>query len=185
MSGWATLRSTQVYDSPHLQVLAERVATPTRPEGCDWTVVRRRAAAVIAPLTAEGRWLLIRQERVAVRTELWEFPAGQIETGEPEETAHRELREETGWELHPTGELVPLGLFFPSPGFTDEVSHLFLARGVVPSAAGAHYDPQEAITDYRAFSSAELRDLIATGEIRDANTLASFARLIARGLLPC
>ena len=44
--------------------------------------------------------------------------------------ARRELREETGYELAPGGELVSLGYFFTSPGFTDEHCYLFLARPV-------------------------------------------------------
>ena len=81
---------------------------------------------------------------------IWEFPAGQIDSAaEADEaairaTALRELREETGYELPPGGELIPMGYFFPSPGFTDEHSYLFLARGVVPSPLGPQYDENEA-----------------------------------------
>ena len=94
----------------------------------------------------------------------------------------RELREESGYELAPDGELIALGHFFPSAGFTDEHSHLLLARGVVPSPHGHAHDSAEAITECRAFTREEFRAMIASGEIRDANTLAAFARLVAMGL---
>jgi 8-oxo-dGTP pyrophosphatase MutT (NUDIX family) len=188
--GWKTCDSKRVFSTPHLQVYEEHVVTPTRPEGCAWNVVHRRAAAVVAPLTVAGEWLLVRQERIPVRRELWEFPAGQLDEEVAdfamglEATARRELREETGWELPASGELIALGMFWPSAGFTDEQSHLFLARGVEPSEHGAQPDAHEAIIDCRAFSSEALRGMIASGEIQDANTLATCARLAARGMFP-
>ena len=95
----------------------------------------------------------------------------------------RELEEEAGHELAAGGELISLGLFFPSSGFTDEHSHLVLARGVVPAAGGARPDEAEAITECRAFTAQELTEMVASGEVRDANTLAAFARMHALGLM--
>ena len=63
-------------------------------------VARRHTAAVVAPRTVDGRFILIRQERIAVRRVLWEFPAGQVDGEINEttiyETALRELGEEAG-----------------------------------------------------------------------------------------
>ncbi len=184
--GWATLAEEEKYSSPHLGVFAVKVRTPTRPEGCPWTTVHRKGAVVIAPITANGDLLLIRQERIPVRETLWECPAGQIEENAAHDettirdAALRELQEETGWEL--AGELIPLGLFFSSPGFTDEHAHLFLARPVVEGKSGPAHDENEAIVECRAFAPAEIRRMIAGNEIRDANTLAVYARLSAMGL---
>ena len=138
-------------------------------------------------MTPEGNFLLVHQERVPILATIWEFPAGQIDDPSIENaviaTAHRELREETGYELAPGGEITSLGHFFPSSGFTDEHSHLVLAKPVIPSPLGHSHDPGEAINECRAFSPAELRAMIASGEIRDANTLSAFARLVAMGFL--
>jgi ADP-ribose pyrophosphatase len=187
--GWETLENDLKFANPYAQVFLSRVRTPTRPNGVVWTVVHRKAAVVIAPTTPDGRLLLIRQERIPIRAEIWELPAGQID-GEAEHddtsiraTAVRELREETGYELGPDGELVPMGTLFSSPGFTDEHSHLFLARGVVPSPLGPRYDEGEAIAECRPFTVAELRRMIAENEIRDANTMSTFARLTVLGLI--
>jgi 8-oxo-dGTP pyrophosphatase MutT (NUDIX family) len=150
-------------------------------------VVHRKPAVVIAPVTSEGKFVLILQERIPIRAALWEMPAGQIdETLEPNEeavreVARRELREETGYELAPEGTLVSLGHYFSSPGFTDENGYFFLARPVRRSAAGRAHDPGESIIDCREFSADVLRQMIADNEIRDANTLSIWARLIARG----
>ena len=183
-SGWGIRQSEALCDTPHLRLDREFVATPSRPAGISWLVVHRRAAVVVAPRTPDGAYLLIRQERVAVRRELWEFPAGQIDgevnEGTIRETALRELGEETGRECR--GELTPLGYFFSSPGFTDECAHLFLATEIVPRAEGCAHDEHESILEVGKFSPRQWSDLIAQGEIVDANTLAVFARLQARGI---
>jgi ADP-ribose pyrophosphatase len=182
---WQILHSETLCDSPYLRVYREHVATPSRPDGVTWMVARRRTAAVVAPRTPDGRYLLIRQERVAVQRVLWEFPAGQVDGEVTEtairETARRELGEEAGVEA--PGELTALGPFFSSVGFTDECCHLFLARDVVPRAAGTDPDEHEAILEIGAFTVDELIRMVADAEIVDANTLALFARLHARGLL--
>ncbi|MGH8048073.1 MAG: NUDIX hydrolase [Chthoniobacterales bacterium] len=183
MSGWRELDREVLTETPFMSVVREHVATPSRPDGVAWTIVRRKKAAVVAPRTPDGKYLLVRQERVAVRRELWEFPAGQVD-GEVTpatilETAHRELGEEAGCRV--TGEMIPLGAFYPSAGFTDEESHLFLATSVAPRDEGHAHDEHEVILDCRAFSAEELRAMIASGEICDANTLCLFARLVALG----
>lgn len=185
-SGWQLLTSETVCDSPYLRVNRETVATPSRPDGVDWMVAHRAEAAVVAPRTPEGDFILVRQERVPIRRLLWEFPAGQVDGEATEaailETAHRELGEETG--MMTGDEFVPLGLFYPSAGFTTERSHLFLASNVVPRPEGVKHDQHEAITEARAFAPEELRRMIAEGEIIDANTLSAFARMVALGLFP-
>lgn len=187
--GWATLKADKQFENPYLQVFAAQIRTPTRPDGCNWTIVHRKGATVIVPMTAEGKFILVRQERVPIHETIWEFPAGQIDEAADQDAAMiratglRELREESGYELAEGGELRPLGHFFPSCGFTDEHSHLLLAHPVVAGAHGPELDANEAISEARAFSAEELRAMIASGEIRDANTLAAFARLVALGLL--
>lgn len=182
---WRVLDRTVLCQSDHLSVGREQIATPSRPQGIEWMVVRRRQAAVIAPRTPEGNFLLIRQERVAVQRTLWEFPAGQVDEEVVDiatlvATARRELREEAGVEC--PGELTPLRFFYPSPGFTDECSHLFLAPDVVPHVAGRQPDAEETILEVGEFSAPTLRAMIGDGVICDANTLALTARLMAGGL---
>lgn len=151
--------------------------------------MHRKKAVVIAPMTPEGQIILIRQERIPVRAAIWEAPAGQIDeakTHDPaviEAVALRELREETGFELGDEGELIALGDYFTSPGFTDERGYFFLARPVRLSAEGPARDESESILDCRAFSPREISQMIDQNEIRDANTLGICARLAARGIL--
>ena len=186
--GWESLRQKLEFANPYVEVYTTETRTPSTPEGRSWTVVHRKGTSVVAPRTRDGKYLLVRQERIPIRAAIWEFPAGQIdEKCEHDDrairaTAQRELREETGYELAPEGELVALGHFFPSAGFTDEHSHLFLATPVVPSPEGHAHDENEVIVECRAFTRDELRAMIAQNEIRDANTLSAFARMCALDL---
>jgi ADP-ribose pyrophosphatase len=187
--GWETVSSETHFQNDHLEVATEEIRTPARPVPRAWTVVYRKRAVVIAPMTPEGKIILIRQERMPIRAAIWEMPAGQIDeakdgdTGAIEAVALRELREETGFELAEGGELISLGDYFTSPGFTDERGYFFLARPVRPSAEGHSRDESESILDCQAFSAQELSRMIDASEIRDANTLGICARLVARRLL--
>jgi 8-oxo-dGTP pyrophosphatase MutT (NUDIX family) len=186
--GWETISSERHFTNDHLEVVTDKVRTPTRSEPRSWTVVHRKAAVIVAPMTADGELLLIRQERVPIRAAIWEMPAGQIDNHEADENgikevALKELREETGFELASGGELIALGHYFSSPGFTDEYGYLFLARPVQRSASGGKQDESESILDCRTFSVLEIRRMIADNEIRDANTIAICARLASRGFI--
>jgi ADP-ribose pyrophosphatase len=187
--GWETVSRETHFRNDDLEVCTEEIRTPARSAPRQWTVVHRKNGVVIAPMTAEGKIILIRQERIPIQTALWEVPAGQIDQTKDQDTdaieaaALRELREETGFELAEGGELISLGDYFTSPGFTDERAFLSLARPVRPSPEGPKRDESESILDCRAFSTEELGRMIAANEIRDANTLVICARLVARGLL--
>jgi ADP-ribose pyrophosphatase len=186
--GWKTVSSEKNFTNSHLEVVTEKVRTPSSHEPRTWITVRRKAAVVIAPMTSDGKFLLIKEERIPIRAAIWSMPAGQIDgDGEldekkVEDVALRELHEETGYDLAPGGEMVPLGYFFTSAGLTDEHCYFFLARPV--QRAHVHKREEgEAILDCRAVSTAELSRMIAENEIRDSNTLAICARLAARGLI--
>ena len=188
--GWKTLSSDKNFTNSHLEVVTEKVQTPTSAQARVYTTVRRKPAVVIAPVTADGRFLLIKEERIPIRTAIWSMPAGQIdgdgdgELGEEEieAVALRELHEETGYDLAPGGEMIPLGYFFSSAGLTDEHCYFFLARPV--QRADVHNREEgEAIIECRAFTVLEIRRMITENEIRDSNTLAICARLAARGLI--
>jgi 8-oxo-dGTP pyrophosphatase MutT (NUDIX family) len=152
-----------------------------------WTVVHRKAAVAIAPVTANGEYVLIAQERLPVQQICLEFPAGQIDAPVPDittemvtETALREMHEETGYALAPGGTLEPLGWFLPSQGFTDEHVYLFKAEPVCV-VSRPNPDGSEHISPARLVSSGELRRLIAANEITNALTLALYARMAAKG----
>lgn len=187
--GWRLLEAHTLFRNPHLEVRQEKVAIGGTMVIRDWTVARRKKAVVICPITEHGRFVLIHQARIPVQKWLWEFPAGQVDDSmEPDletlrATALRELTEESGYELTTAGELIDLGHYYASPGFTDEQQHLFLARPVRAIGNGPRVDSSEVILESREFTLEQLRSMTAQNIIQDANTLALFARLSARGLI--
>jgi ADP-ribose pyrophosphatase len=178
-----------MWDGAHLQVDEVTVTTPheSQKTRC-WTVVKRKPAVAVAAQVADGRWVLIQQERIPVMQELWEFPAGQIDAGSHadaavmqqrvEQTALTELQEEAGLTLLPGGRLQHLGHIFLSPGFTDEVCYLVLA-GPMQLGAANHPQGNEVITQLGLYTTEQLQELMNEGQLTNALSLALFAKILA------
>lgn len=185
--GWQKTRSEALFSNPHVGVEKAHFTTPSRGTEVPWMVVKRKAAVAIAPVLEDGRFVMVHQERLPVMQTMWEFPAGQIDTAVTREsvihTIQNELREECGCALHPDlGTLQPLGWYFPSQGFTDEIVYLFTAKPVCV-VSRPEPDGSEHISDVRFVSAGELRGMIAANAITNALTLALYARIAAKGLL--
>src|SRR3954468_11141675 len=119
--------SELLLEASKFRVVRETIATPS---GKTKTreIVRHPGACVIVPLLDDGRVCLIRNWRIAVGQTLIELPAGTLEPPEPpEETANRELIEETGYRAK---QIQFLQAFFLSPGILDEKMHLYVAQGL-------------------------------------------------------
>jgi len=130
-------------------------------------IVRHPGAAAVVPVLDSGKVVMVRQYRYSIGEATLEIPAGKLDDGEEVLTcAHRELKEETGFDA---GEMVKLLPFVSSPGFTDEVIHIYLARGLRPGEAGG--DDDEFIeTEEVALDT--LIDMILAGRIGDGKTVA-------------
>lgn len=168
------LSSTVVYDGTVFTVTRTRFRYPDGVE-VEQGVVRHNGAVGIVALDEQGCWLLVRQYRLAAERHLLEIPAGGLEPGEePLATAHRELREETGFAA---ASMVPLGATFMAPGFCTEYLHYFLATGLTP--APLPQDDDERLSAPIPMTEAEVLAAIDDGRICDAKTVAAVA-LLAR-----
>jgi ADP-ribose pyrophosphatase len=134
-------------------------------------VVRHPGAIVVLAVDDSGREprvLLERQYRYAANARLWELPAGRIEPGETKlAAAKRELLEETGYTA---AKWRPALAFYASPGFLDEVLHVFLAQGLTKGRA--HPEADERIAIHFVPLKQAVR-MAMTGKIVDAKTIAS------------
>ncbi len=167
MTARRTVRSTIVYRG---RVVSLRIDEVELPGGkiVQREVVEHRGAVALVALDVNENVLLVRQTRPATGGELLEIPAGTLEAGEdPAACARRELQEETGFSAE---RLEPLVGFFVAPGYSSEFIHVYVARDL--RVAHAQGDEDEEIELVREPLDAALQR-IASGEIRDAKTIAA------------
>ena len=128
-------------------------------------VVEHPGGVGILPVDDEGNCYMVRQFRDPFSRQLLEIPAGKLEYGEdPLACAVRELGEETGFTAD---ELIPLGKCLTSPGFSSEVLHLYLARGL--RAGRAHLDEDEFL-NVEKYPLKELAAMADRNELEDGKT---------------
>ena len=189
--GWVTVSTETEFSSTYVTVDEVKVRTPSQPKReLSWTVVRRKSAVAVAAMTSGGDLVMVEQERVAPRRAMVEFPAGQIDDVENRfnsnvilGTLRAELAEEVGYEIAPEAEVVPMGFYFTSQGFTDEHIYLFFVSNATPLTAGNDPGASESILGTRLVAPGQLKQMIAANEVTDSLTLALYARLTARGIL--
>lgn len=141
-------------------------------------VVRHPGAAAIVPFESETDILLIRQFRHAAGGTIWEVPAGKLDGDSPEACAARELEEETG---RRPGRLERLGSIWTTPGFTDEVIHLFAGFDLEPVPQRLESDE---VIEVVPMPLSDALDLIWSGELRDAKSALALIHAARRmGLL--
>ena len=122
-------------------------------------------SVIILPVLTSDRIILIRQYRAAINDYIYEVPAGVVEENElPKEAARRELIEEIGYE---PGELIPLGYYYPVPGYSTEKMHFFIARKL--EYVGMRPEPYEVITP-TVVNLADALDMIKNNQIVDLKT---------------
>ena len=160
------------------RIFTVQIETVTLPNGHDLQaeVIRHPGSVVIVPMTDGGEILLVRQYRHAIGRFAWELPAGSLKPDEDAmEAARRECQEEVG--LIPS-RLTRLGAFFPTPGYCDEEMTFYRADGLrAPTAAETAQPDEDEDIEVQAFSLAEIRRKVATGEIIDLKTVAGITLL--------
>lgn len=133
-------------------------------------IAHHPGGSVIVPMLDDGRVIMVKQLRYPLGEHILELPAGKLQPGEePIVAARRELEEETGWVA---GTMDLMTSFYTSPGFCDEVLHLFLAGDLSASPRGHRREEGELSMSVHMIPLPEALAMIGRGEIHDAKTVA-------------
>ena len=134
-------------------------------------VVKHPGGVTILPVDEAGNCYMVRQFRYPAGHMMLEAPAGKLEYGEDHrECAVRELSEETGFSAD---ELIYLGGFYTSPGFSSELLHIYLALGL--HAGESHLDEGEFL-NVEKIPLQQLSDMVMANEIEDAKTIIAILK---------
>ena len=167
------LSSSMLYSGRAVKLRLDRIRLPSGRETSRETIEHPGSVGIL-PLLTRNRVLLLRQYRHAIGDTIWEIPAGTMEPGEtPKECAGRELEEETGYIAK---SLKPFFDCYAAPGYSMELMHLFLARGLKPTEQRPEEDE---IISVEPVGGEEAFHMIRSGQIRDAKTICALAYLRA------
>jgi 8-oxo-dGTP pyrophosphatase MutT (NUDIX family) len=127
---WKTVGSRPVYENPWIRVREDRVIRPDGQPGIYGVVEFKNRAVGVLPVEDDGSVWLVGQHRYPLNDYSWEIPEGGCPPSEsPEETARRELVEETGLSAE---RLELLGTSHLSNSICDELAYIYRATGLTP-----------------------------------------------------
>lgn len=131
-------------------------------------IIRHAAGVVILGYTEDGRIPLVEQFRKPFEDAVLELPAGKLDNNEdPVTAARREFQEETGYLAR---NMVFLGEALTSPGYSDEVLHIFRATGLTPDPIPMDADES---FNYYELTREEVKAAVQEGRLRDAKSLCA------------
>lgn len=165
-----TISSTELIRTPIFHVTMDHALDPDGFE-IKRAIVQHPGSAVVMPVDAKKRILLVRQYRLPAVKYLWELPAGKIDPGETAiQAAKRELAEETGYRAK---KWQKLAIFFPSPGFLAEKMTIYLAHDLTE---GVQTPMEDERIQTKWFTAKEIDAMIKSYKIIDAKTQIGFMK---------
>jgi 8-oxo-dGTP pyrophosphatase MutT (NUDIX family) len=160
---WKTLSKRPVYENPWIAVREDRVIRPDGRQGIYGVVHFKNSAVGVLPVDEQGRVWLVGQHRYTLDQYSWEIPEGGGPAGEPpEETARRELREETGLIA---GRLELMATAHLSNSVSDELAYIYLATELSPGPSAPEGTERLQV---RHVEWAEAWAMLKRGEITDS-----------------
>ncbi|MGD6795333.1 NUDIX hydrolase [Metabacillus indicus] len=161
-----TKTSEKLFSGRIIDLYLEEVELPNGKTSTREIIKHPGAVAVLA-LTKDKKLVMVQQYRKAMERVLVEIPAGKLEKGElPEVTAKRELEEETGYTTQSLQHLIS---FYTSPGFADELVHVYYTEDLQLLEEKAELDEDEFV-DVLEVTLEEAQQLIDEQRIFDAKT---------------
>jgi len=162
-----TLKSEEIFSGKVISLHLQDVELPNGKHS-KREIIKHPGAVAILAITDDKKIVMVEQYRKALERTIVEIPAGKLEKGEePAVCARRELEEETGYECT---ELKLLTSFYTSPGFADEIVHVFLAKGLTKKENSASLDEDEFV-NLEELTLVESLQYIKEQKIYDAKTI--------------
>lgn len=164
-----TIKRETLFTGKIIEVALDEVALPMGGTAKRELVFHPGGVGIVAITPAE-KMLFVRQFRKPLERVILEIPAGKIDLGEgshPEVTGARELEEETGYRPQ---KMTKLASMYLSPGFANEMLHLYLAEGLEKVENPRAMDEDEVLEVYE-LTLDEALERMKTGEICDAKTI--------------
>lgn len=165
-----TVSSESIFQGHIVELRVDQIELPNgKPARRE--VVAHPGGVAVVPYHDDGTVTVVRQFRYPFGQIITELPAGKLDRGEDHRLAGlRELEEETGLVA---GEFTYMGALLASPGFSDEVLHMYLARDL--KQGPCHPDPDEFLElDRVPFE--RLMGQVMSGELQDAKTVAALLK---------
>ena len=176
LKSWKTLSREVKFKNHWWTYIVDKYVLPSGKEG-EYHFVHTGGSVFIIPVLGNGKLLMVKQYRYLNERFSLEFPGGGVREEEnPDEIAHKELIEETGFD----GELEKIGIFNPFSGVTNEYCHVYIARNLRASDKEEPDASEE--FELHEVSTSELEEKIGTNEIFSGMSLASWA--LAKEKLP-
>ncbi|WP_378955553.1 NUDIX hydrolase [Pelosinus sp. sgz500959] len=159
------LASEKVFEGNLLTVYCDKIQLPNGKEASR-EFIRHPGAIAVVPITNDGKIVLVRQYRYPTGKIMLEIPAGKLDKGElPDDCVLRELEEETGYVAQ---RIRKLSSIYTTPGFTDEVIHLYLADQLT---LAKQCPDEDEFLDVEVYTKEEIKDMIAKGIINDGKSM--------------
>jgi ADP-ribose pyrophosphatase len=159
------LSHQEIYRGKIVNLHVDNIRLPSGKSGIR-EVVHHPGGVTAVPVLDDGQLLLIRQFRYPIQKYIFELPAGKLDSNQPPlQTMMRELEEETGYSA---GRMDYQCAFYTSPGISDELIYLYLARNLTP--VPQHLEEGEHLT-VEACPLDLCLERIQTGEIADGKTI--------------
>ncbi|MDE5052072.1 NUDIX hydrolase [Niallia taxi] len=162
-----TISTKEIFKGRIISLQVDEVLLPNGNTSTREIIKHPGAVAVIA-ITEDDKLVVVEQYRKAFEKAIIEIPAGKLEKDEePAVCASRELEEETGYGCK---NLEHITSFYTSPGFADELVHIYLAKGLYKKEDAAGLDEDEFV-NLMEISLEEALVLIKEQKILDAKTM--------------
>lgn len=177
-----TIRTEEIYSGKIIRLQVDEVELPDG-KTSKREIVKHQGAVAVIPITDDGKIIMVEQFRKPLEKSIIEIPAGKLEEGEtPDITAIRELEEETGYTTK-RGDLIFVDSFYTSPGFADEIMHIYLTKKLEKLDEPAETDDDEFL-ELIEMTLDEAFEAMKEQRIHDSKTNYAMMYLKASGLLP-